>query len=92
MGEAFNECRATVRAGACHHCCAAGWPRRNRASAGDVETGASARAGSWSRSLIAQDGSAIRETDPGAVARQRYQTFLRVAAGLEDPSAADAFR
>lgn len=35
---------------------------------------------------------ATKETDRGAVARQRYQTFLRVAAGLEDPSAADPFR
>jgi len=36
-------------------------------------------------------GSAV-EADPGSIARNRYQTFLRVAAGVEDPSAADAWR
>ena len=33
-----------------------------------------------------------KDDDAGAVARQRMKVFLRIAAGLEDPSAADALR
>ena len=36
------------------------------------------------------DPSKVR--DRGAESRERYNTFLRIAAGLEDPSAADALR
>ena len=32
------------------------------------------------------------ELSPNVIARIRQQTFLRIAAGLEDPSAADAVR
>jgi len=37
-------------------------------------------------------GSSLASTDAGAEARLRYQTFLRVAAGVDSPSAADALR
>jgi hypothetical protein len=37
-------------------------------------------------------GSAPAATDAGSEARLRYQTFLRVAAGVDPPSAADALR